>query len=120
MCSQIGQVADPTGGQASDSPLSSRACETIMSWMQAVYGFFCEIFFGCSHGHLTRPFTLRAHSYKVCLDCGKQFPYSLEKMRLLHSWELPKSQPAAQITELIPAPVAASHMEEDYRAKAIA
>lgn len=91
-----------------------------MSWMQAIYGFFCEIFFGCSHGHLTRPFTLRAHSYKVCLDCGKQFPYSLEKMRLLHSWEIAKLQPVAEVTELIPVPVAASRLQEDYRGKAIA
>jgi hypothetical protein len=83
-----------------------------MSWLQAVHAFFCEIFFGCSHGHLTRPFTLQSHSYKVCVDCGKQFPYSLEKMRLLHTWEVAKVQPA-QVTELVPAP-AAPVMQEDY------
>lgn len=71
-----------------------------MSWLLAVYNFFYEIFFGCSHGNLTRPFTLRSHSYKVCLDCGKQFPYSLDKMRVLHSWEMTK-QPA-MVTELAP------------------
>lgn len=89
-----------------------------MAWLQSIYNFFYEIFFGCSHGHLTRPFTLRAHSYKVCLDCGKQFPYSLEKMRLLHAWELAKAEPT-QVTELIPAP-ATAHLQEDYRTKAIA
>lgn len=89
-----------------------------MSWLQSIYAFFSEIFFGCSHGHLTRPFTLQAHSYKVCLDCGKQFPYSLEKMRLLHSWELAKTEPTP-VTELTPA-LATPHMQEDYRTKAIA
>jgi len=88
----------------------------MVSWLQAIYEFFYEIFFGCSHGNLTRPFTLQAHSYKVCLDCGKQMPYSVEKMRLLHAWELSKQHP---LTELVPSPVAA-HMREDYSAKAIA
>ncbi|MHB8302547.1 MAG: hypothetical protein ACYDC6_06905 [Acidobacteriaceae bacterium] len=88
-----------------------------MTWLQSIYNFFYEIFFGCSHGHLTRPFTLRAHSYKVCLDCGKQFPYSLEKMRLLHTWEIVRVQPA--VTGLTPQP-ATAQIREDYRAKAIA
>lgn len=88
-----------------------------MAWLEAIYNFFCELFFGCSHGHLTRPFTLQAHSYKVCLDCGKHFPYSLEKMRTLHAWELEKSQPT--IAELTPISVA-SQTQEDYAIKAIA
>jgi hypothetical protein len=61
-----------------------------MSWLRTIYDFFYEMFFGCSHGHLTRPFTIKAYSYKVCLDCGRQFPYSLDKMRLLHPWEIAK------------------------------
>lgn len=91
-----------------------------MNWLRSIYAFFYEIVFGCSHGNLTRPFTLRSHSYKVCLDCGKQFPYSLEKMRLLHAWEIAKaSQP--QVTQLVPAPaVAVASLQEDYRDKAIA
>lgn len=58
-----------------------------MSWLRAIHNLFYELLFGCSHGHLTRPFTIATHSYKVCLDCGKQFPYSLERMRTIHSWE---------------------------------
>lgn len=76
-----------------------------MSWLFAIYNFFYEIFFGCSHENLTRPFTLRSHSYKVCLDCGRQFPYSLDKMRVLHAWEVAK-QPAF-VTELVPVALAA-------------
>lgn len=35
---------------------------------------------GCWHRHISRPFTLWGHTYEVCLDCGKEFPYSLEQM----------------------------------------
>jgi len=83
-----------------------------MSWLSAIYEFFCEILFGCSHGNLTRPFTIRAHSYKVCLDCGKQFPYSTEKMRLLHAWEISK-QPVV-VTELTPAAASLSLVPDTY------
>ncbi len=88
-----------------------------MAWLEAIYNFFYELFLGCSHGHLTRPFTLQAHSYKVCLDCGKHFPYSLEKMRPLHAWEIEKSQ--QEVTELTPISVS-SQTQEDYGIKAIA
>lgn len=69
------------------------------SWLRTIYNFFYEMFFGCSHGHLTRPFTLQARCYKVCLDCGRQFPYSLDKMRVLRSWEIAKQ------TVLEPVPI---------------
>lgn len=86
----------------------------LMSWLLAIYNFFYEIFFGCSHGHMTRPFTLQAHSYKVCLDCGRQFPYSLEKMRTLHVWEISKLQP--EIAQLTPVVLTSSFSEdEEYR-----
>jgi hypothetical protein len=68
-------------------------------WLRAIYNFLYEMFFGCSHGHLTRPFTLQASTYKVCLDCGRNFPYSLEKMRLLHPWEIAK-QPAVELVPI--------------------
>ena len=96
----------------------SAACDMRMtSWLQAIYDFFYEMFFGCSHGHLTRPFTLQAHSYKVCLDCGRQFPYYLEKMRLLHPWEIVKQplelMPVSMETEL-------SEQQDYHRSKAVA
>jgi hypothetical protein len=68
-----------------------------MQWIQAFLGFIFDLFFGCRHDHLTRPFTLQAHSYKICLDCGRELPYSLTAMRLLRPWEIsrqPKEQPA--------------------------
>ena len=40
--------------------------------------------FGCSHAHLTRPFTLKRGgiTYIICLDCGSEFPYDWESMRI--------------------------------------
>jgi hypothetical protein len=97
----------------------SAACDMRMtSWLQAIYDFFYEMFFGCSHGHLTRPFTLQAHSYKVCLDCGRQFPYSLDKMRLLYPWEI-VNQPTV---ELMPIALESGRSEQQNynRTKAVA
>jgi RNA polymerase-binding transcription factor DksA len=34
----------------------------------------------CRHRHQSRPFTLDNQTYKVCLDCGKEIGYSLERM----------------------------------------
>ena len=41
--------------------------------------------FRCFHRHLTRPITSPAipkRTYVVCLDCGKQFAYDLNAMRI--------------------------------------
>ena len=59
-----------------------------MSILRAVFRFFYEIFFGCSHRHLTRIFTLQNDTYRVCLDCGVHLPYSLTTMRPLSVREL--------------------------------
>lgn len=37
---------------------------------------------GCRHRNLSRPFTRSGRTCEVCLDCGKQLPYSLETMSL--------------------------------------
>lgn len=82
-----------------------------MSLLGSIYEFFFQIFFGCSHGNLTRPFTLQARSYKVCLDCGRQLPYSLEKMRALHPWEVKRTPPVV----LEPGSLAAAvEVQEEY------
>ncbi len=41
-----------------------------------------EFLFGCHHRNLTRVFTIRARTYKVCTDCGAEFDYSLQTMSL--------------------------------------
>jgi len=59
-----------------------------MSVISAVLNFLYEVFLGCSHQHLTRPFTLQNETYMVCLDCGKQIYYSAEAMRTLSAREV--------------------------------
>ena len=41
-----------------------------------------EFLFGCHHRDLSRVFTIRARTYKVCMDCGAEFDYSLRTMSL--------------------------------------
>lgn len=53
--------------------------------------------FGCSHSHCTLPITVTGprrpdskdagsrNTYIVCLDCGKEFPYDWEQMKVVPS-----------------------------------
>lgn len=41
--------------------------------------------FGCHHRHLSRVFTIKGKTYKVCCDCGTHLPYSLDRMAVVHS-----------------------------------
>jgi hypothetical protein len=54
-----------------------------------------EFLFGCRHQNQTRPFTLKKSCYKVCLDCGREMPYSWAEMRLLKPEELIQIHPQA-------------------------
>ncbi len=47
-----------------------------------------DIAFGCHHRKLSRVFTIRGHSYKVCCDCGASFQYSLQSMSVTRHWRL--------------------------------
>jgi hypothetical protein len=43
--------------------------------------FLMQLFLGgCRHGPQSRPFTLDDETYKVCLNCARVIPYSLERM----------------------------------------
>lgn len=56
---------------------------------------FFDALFGCAHRHYTFPITAKKagtltpegrHSkatYIVCLDCGKEFPYDWQEMKLI-------------------------------------
>ena len=55
---------------------------------------FINALFGCWHSHYSFPITVRpgvrrnkaaavTGTYVVCLDCGKEFPYSWEEMRVV-------------------------------------
>lgn len=45
-----------------------------LSWLTRV--------FGCWHREMSRPFTLRAESYRVCLECGAHRHFNVQ------TWEL--------------------------------
>jgi hypothetical protein len=52
-----------------------------MSW-------FVAMLFGCTHRHCSFPITTQkpgtvSTTYVVCLDCGKEFPYDWEQMKLV-------------------------------------
>lgn len=82
---------------------------TIANFFSSVFGFFYELIFGCRHGRLTRPFTLEAETYKVCLDCGRQIFYSSERMSPLTSREVRRmkaAQAQAGFVHVMPATVA--------------
>jgi len=32
-----------------------------------------QFIFGCRHRHLSRVFTIKHHTYRVCFDCGREF-----------------------------------------------
>lgn len=62
---------------------------------------------GCSHSKTSRVFTLRVRrkltcqqyklTYIVCLDCGKEFEYDLENMRIRrNNSEKYQAQPAEE------------------------
>jgi DNA-directed RNA polymerase subunit RPC12/RpoP len=73
-----------------------------------------NLLFRCSHRRLTRPLTPitktgqpHGQSYVVCLDCGKQFEYDLNEMRIGkpidHSRDagvLPPNMPKARKTKV--------------------
>jgi len=39
-----------------------------------------DLLFGCHHPNLSRVFTIRSRTYRVCCECGAEFDYSLATM----------------------------------------
>jgi hypothetical protein len=37
----------------------------------------------CNHSHMSRVFTIKNRTYKVCFECGREFEYSWALMRTL-------------------------------------
>jgi hypothetical protein len=40
--------------------------------MKPLLGLF-QFIFGCRHRHLSRVFTIKRRTYKVCFDCAREF-----------------------------------------------
>ena len=61
---------------------------------------FLDVLFGCSHKKLSFPITVRAArsrsnassvtgTYVVCLECGQEFPYDWNEMKVVSSNKSP-------------------------------
>lgn len=59
-----------------------------------------DTLFGCRHSNQSRPFTLRRHTYKVCLDCGKEISYSLAPMSPIKGGNYANPGSAAQAAKV--------------------
>jgi hypothetical protein len=44
-----------------------------MNPLHWVIQFVIQFAFGCHHRHVSRVFTINQRTYKVCLDCGREF-----------------------------------------------
>lgn len=65
----------------------------IARWIEAIINFL----FGCHHSHYSFPVTIRGAgrsrpqaaaltgTYVACLDCGKEFPYDWQDMKVITS-----------------------------------
>jgi hypothetical protein len=40
-----------------------------MSWVLGIFQFL----FRCRHKHMSRVFTIKNRTYRVCFDCGREF-----------------------------------------------
>jgi len=69
-----------------------------MEWIMRAY----DLVFGCHHRNLSRVFSIKGHSYRVCCQCGAKFPYSWESMRIIKGKErTPRRQFAHMRAELV-------------------
>ncbi|OFW38501.1 MAG: hypothetical protein A3J28_02750 [Acidobacteria bacterium RIFCSPLOWO2_12_FULL_60_22] len=72
----------------------------MMNWL-------LNLLFGCGHGRLGLPITVRTtalagerrpgtakETYRVCLECGKKFPYSWDQMKIVRAAPKEPREPA--------------------------
>jgi len=53
--------------------------------MQTSLLWIFESLFGCHHRQLSRIFTIRRRTYRVCVECGREFEYTWELMQSVRS-----------------------------------
>ena len=91
--SQTAEDPCPVQLQSADIvPVKPDACENRSRedpWCRFMIDSLVNLLFRCSHRRLTRPFAPitkagqpHSQSYVVCLECGKQFEYDLNEMRI--------------------------------------
>ena len=68
------QVLNVTFNRESESRRAEQRQSGAVSWLTRI--------FGCWHQEMSRPFTLHAESYRVCLECGAHRRFNP------HTWEM--------------------------------
>jgi hypothetical protein len=70
-----------------------------MSRLTKIVQWIWAYVFGCTHHHTTWPQRNRAgFDHVSCLDCGKEFPYSWQQMRVVNREEMLQER-NQQVTE---------------------
>lgn len=54
-----------------------------MKFLRSIF----QILYGCHHKHLSRVFTIKKRTYRVCLECGKEF--DIVEADVIHPTVLP-------------------------------
>jgi hypothetical protein len=60
-----------------------------------------DVVCGCHHQRLSRVFTIRSRTYQVCIECGREFEYSWERMHSI--WSNVTAKAYAPLTTVRPA-----------------
>jgi hypothetical protein len=72
--------------------MMTRVIDAFFSWMAKLI----DVFFGCRHSKYSFPVTVRrmarrpqagalTGTYVACLDCGREFPYDWQEMKVITS-----------------------------------
>jgi hypothetical protein len=58
---------------------------------------FLHSAFGCRHRQMSRVFTIKKRTYRVCFECGQEFEYSWVSMNPVRSIAAVNDIPAGQM-----------------------
>jgi hypothetical protein len=72
--------------------MMTKMIDAFFSWMAKLI----DVFFGCRHSKYSFPVTIRGKArrpqagaltgtYVACLDCGREFPYDWQEMKVITS-----------------------------------
>ncbi len=67
----------------------SAVAQGALSWLTRI--------FGCWHQEMSRPFTLQAESYRVCLECGARRRFNAEAWEMTGPYYYEAAAPAAEL-----------------------
>ena len=84
-----------------DEPMVLHTTKLVLQKAASQMSKLLELLFGCKHERQTFPMSAKpsqrrseAAAYVVCLDCGKEFAYDWQQMKMISS---PKPKPVAEV-----------------------